>query len=260
MGVESGDRVAYIAPNTHAQLKSFLCRAVDRRRARSHQLSSDVGRLRLYRQPQRRSRPLRARRLSRRRRWRPKTIVRRRAIRGARGTKEGWLDYEGLIESESGAFAPVKIDEDDLITINYTSGTTARPKGVMITHRNAYLNVLGTLAHFQMSPDDQYLWTLPMFHANGWTFVWAVTARGSSACLSSQGRSDDDLRTGRTRSVTTLCAAPTVLIGIADAPEAVRKRAAGKVVRLLTAGAPPAASPSNASSAVWVGMSRMSMA
>ena len=71
-----------------------------------------------------------------------------------------------------------------LITINYTSGTTARPKGVMITHRNAYLNVLGTLAHFQISPEDRYLWTLPMFHANGWTFVWAVTARGSAhVCL-----------------------------------------------------------------------------
>ncbi len=56
------------------------------------------------------------------------------------GSKDGWLDYEGLIQAESTAFAPVEIDEDDLITINYTSGTTARPKGVMITHRNAYLN------------------------------------------------------------------------------------------------------------------------
>ena len=53
-----------------------------------------------------------------------------------------------------------------------TSGTTARPKGVMITHRNAYLNVVGTLAHQPLTPQDHYLWTLPMFHANGWTFVF----------------------------------------------------------------------------------------
>ena len=136
---------------------------------------------------------------------------------------------------------PVEIDEDDLITINYTSGTTARPKGVMITHRNAYLNVLGTLAHFQMSPEDRYLWTLPMFHANGWTFVWTVTARGSAhVCL----RKVDPtmiFELVERETITTLCAAPTVLIGIANAPEAVRERFAGKAVRLLTAGAPPAA-------------------
>jgi fatty-acyl-CoA synthase len=157
------------------------------------------------------------------------------------GSRDGWLDYEGLIESESRAFAPVDIDEDDLITINYTSGTTARPKGVMITHRNAYLNVLGTLAHFQMSPEDRYLWTLPMFHANGWTFVWAVTARGSAhVCL----RKVDPamiFELVEREAITTLCAAPTVLIGIANAPDEVRGRAAGRVVRLLTAGAPPAA-------------------
>ena len=157
------------------------------------------------------------------------------------GSKDGWIDYEGLIESELDGFAPVEIDEDDLITMNYTSGTTARPKGVMITHRNAYLNVLGTLAHFQMSPEDRYLWTLPMFHANGWTFVWTVTARGSAhVCL---GKVDPTMifeLVGR-EAISALCAAPTVLIGIANAPEAVRKRAAGKAVRLLTAGAPPAA-------------------
>ena len=103
-----------------------------------------------------------------------------------KGSKDGWIDYEGLIELELDAFIPVEIDEDDLITINYTSGTTARPKGVMITHRNAYLNVLGTLAHFQMSPEDRYLWTLPMFHANGWTFVWTVR-RAVRASLPSEG-------------------------------------------------------------------------
>jgi len=157
------------------------------------------------------------------------------------GSRQGWLDYEATIATASPAFEPVSIDENDLITINYTSGTTARPKGVMITHRNAYLNVLGTLAHFAMSPADRYLWTLPMFHANGWTFVWLVTARGAThVCL----RKVDPVAifelVGKA-GVTTLCAAPTVLIGIANAPAAARAPAAGRKVRLLTAGAPPAA-------------------
>ena len=152
------------------------------------------------------------------------------------GSRDGWLDYEGLIERELDAFAPVEIDEDDLITINYTSGTTARPKGVMITHRNAYLNVLGTLAHFQMSPEDRYLWTLPMFHANGWTFVWTVTARGAAHVCLRKVDPATIFELVEREAITTLCAAPTVLIGIANAPEALRKRAAGKAVRLLTAG------------------------
>src|SRR5260370_22564898 len=84
-----------------------------------------------------------------------------------------------------GEFRAVKSAEGDLLTINYTSGPTSRPKGVMITHRNAYINTIGTLIHLHMTPADRYLWTLPMFHANGWTFVWTVTAVGAThLCLS----------------------------------------------------------------------------
>src|SRR5947207_2630142 len=80
--------------------------------------------------------------------------------------------------------ARADVDEQDLLTINYTSGTTSRPKGVMITHRNAYINVVGTLLHIPMQMTDRYLWTLPMFHANGWTYVWTVTAVGGAhVCL-----------------------------------------------------------------------------
>src|SRR5262249_4791088 len=87
------------------------------------------------------------------------------------GSREGWLDYESLVAEAPSVFTHPEIAETDLLTINYTSGTTSRPKGVMITHRNAYLNVVGTLIHLHMTPADRYLWTLPMFHANGWTFV-----------------------------------------------------------------------------------------
>ena len=99
--------------------------------------------------------------------------------RGLEGKKEGWLDYEATLTAHAPEFAAPDIAEGDLLSINYTSGTTARPKGVMITHRNAYMNIIGTLAHHPLSPQDTYLWTLPMFHANGWTFVWVVTARGA---------------------------------------------------------------------------------
>ena len=103
------------------------------------------------------------------------------------------------------------------MTINYTSGTTSRPKGVMITHRNAYINIVGTLIHVPMTCSDRYLWTLPMFHANGWTFTWIVTAVGGAhICL----RKVDpalifDLMDRE--SITILCAAPTVLIALANA-------------------------------------------
>jgi fatty-acyl-CoA synthase len=157
------------------------------------------------------------------------------------GPRKGWLDYEALIAETSRAHVErPAIDETDLLTINYTSGTTARPKGVMITHRNAYLNVVGTLVHIHMSPADRYLWTLPMFHANGWTFVWTVTAVGGAhVCLRRVEPPRIFAELAR-ESITMLCAAPTVLIGIANAPEEVR-RGARKGVRVLTAGAPPAA-------------------
>jgi fatty-acyl-CoA synthase len=155
------------------------------------------------------------------------------------GARPGWLDYERAIATTAPTFQRPKIGENDLLTINYTSGTTSRPKGVMITHRNAYMNIVGTLLHFPMTSADRYLWTLPMFHANGWTFVWIVTAVGGAhICV----RKVDPLTTFERidqESVTTLCAAPTVLISLANAPEDIR-RGPRRGIRLLTAGAPPA--------------------
>ena len=157
------------------------------------------------------------------------------------GAQEGWLDYETLLVEAASDFARPAIQESDLLTINYTSGTTSRPKGVMITHRNAYMNSVGTLIHEHMHCADRYLWTLPMFHANGWTFVWTVTAAGAThVCLP---RIDPSLvfELIEKERITMLCAAPTVLIGLANADDVVRGTARSGV-RVLTAGAPPAAS------------------
>jgi fatty-acyl-CoA synthase len=156
------------------------------------------------------------------------------------GKKNGWIDYEARIDASKAEFERPQIPENDLISINYTSGTTSKPKGVMITHRNAYMNVVGTLLHVPMTVSDRYLWTLPMFHANGWTFVWIVTAAGGThVCLRKvEPKAVFDL-VAQER-ITMLCAAPTILIGVANAPDDVRKQAP-KGVRVLTAGAPPAA-------------------
>ena len=156
------------------------------------------------------------------------------------GARDGWLDYEASVAGSPPGFARPAIGENDLLTINYTSGTTSRPKGVMITHRNAHLNTVGTLLHFPMTCADRYLWTLPMFHANGWTFVWTVTAVGGvHVCLRKVEPRAVFERIAAER-ITALCAAPTVLIGIASAPPEARQ-GVGKGVRVLTAGAPPAA-------------------
>ena len=110
----------------------------------------------------------------------------------------------------------------------------------MITHRNAWMNSIGVLVHTPMTAADRYLWTLPMFHANGWTFVWTVTAVGAThVCLRKVEPAAVFEHVSRER-ITMLCAAPTVLIGLANAPAEVRASAPAGV-RVFTAGAPPAA-------------------
>src|SRR6204780_130882 len=184
LGVRPGDRVAPIAPNTHAQLESFyavpqtgavlvpvnyrltpedfvyivnhsgakvVCAdqgyldAVDSVRDQMPEVSHFV------------------------------------AFGGAR---DGWLDYEAAIAAAGPGFARPEIDERDLLTINYTSGTTAPPKGLIIPHRTAAKNTIGPLPHLPIGVGERYLWTLPMFHANGWTYTWTVTAAaGTHICL-----------------------------------------------------------------------------
>jgi fatty-acyl-CoA synthase len=128
------------------------------------------------------------------------------------------------------------VDEEDVISINYTSGTTGRPKGVMYTHRGAYLNALGEALHARIESTSVYLWTLPMFHCNGWCFTWAVTALGAThVCLA---RVDPPVvwELFDEVGVTHLCGAPTVLVMLGSDPAA---RPLDRPIMVTTAGAPP---------------------
>ncbi|HEY0190937.1 MAG TPA: long-chain-fatty-acid--CoA ligase [Kofleriaceae bacterium] len=241
LGVGRGDRVAYIAPNTHAQLASFY--AVPQLAAVvvpiNYRLTADDFQYIITHSG---AKIVCAH---------PDYLAMVDGIRdqlpavehyvALEGQRDGWLDYEALIAASDGAFERAEIDERELLTINYTSGTTARPKGVMITHRNAYMNTVGTLLHVPMAAlRERYLWTLPMFHANGWTFVWTVTAVGGTHVCLRRVEPPKIFEAVAAHEVTMLCAAPTVLIGIANAPDELR-RTARPGVRVLTAGAPPAA-------------------
>ena len=241
LGVAAGDRVATIAPNTHAQLESFYAvpqigavlvpinyrlSADDFVYIINHSGSSVVCAHSDY--------------LDVLDAVRDQLPGVRHFVAFEGGPRDGWVDYETAIANAAPDVDRPEAGEGDLLTINYTSGTTARPKGVMITHRNAAINTIGTLIHLPLGVGERYLWTLPMFHANGWTYTWTVTAAaGVHVCLR---KVDPGAVFGliRDERVGSLCAAPTVLISLASASPATR----GEVppgVHVVTAGAPPAA-------------------
>ena len=142
--------------------------------------------------------------------------------------KEGDPDYQWLVPA----------DEWQAICLNYTSGTTGNPKGVVFHHRGAYLNALGNALVFQVDSDSVYLWTLPMFHCNGWTFTWAVTAvSGTHVCL----RKVDPayiFPSIQDNRVTHMCGAPIVLNMLVHAPSE-QKIKFDQVVEVATGGAAP---------------------
>ena len=152
------------------------------------------------------------------------------------------VDYEEfLLQAPENTSPPeIALDENQLLTLNYTSGTTSKPKGVMLTHRGNYLNAANFMYHLNVQNDDVYLHTLPMFHANGWGGVWAITAAGGThICL----RKVDPpliLDLFEEYKITLLCGAPTVVSMLVNEPKAKEVKITTNP-RMATAGAPPAA-------------------
>ncbi len=158
---------------------------------------------------------------------------------GEGGNLRGETDYEAFLAGADPDFDPVlPADEWDAICLNYTSGTTGNPKGVVYHHRGAYLNAVGNLIAFGLTPQAVYLWTLPMFHCNGWCYTWAVTAAaGTHVCLR---RVDPALIYPliRDEGVSHMCGAPIILNMLIHAPDQV-KLAFEQTVEIVTGGAAP---------------------
>ncbi len=161
---------------------------------------------------------------------------------GPGGKRLGSLDYEAFLAEGDPDFAwSLPGDEWDAISLNYTSGTTGNPKGVVYHHRGAYLNALGNVMVWGMAPHPVYLWTLPMFHCNGWCFPWTITAlAGTHVCLR-RVEAGAIYRAFAEQGVTHLCGAPIVMQMILGATEAERA-AFPQRVEMMTAAAPPPAS------------------
>ncbi len=158
------------------------------------------------------------------------------------GEKLGNIDYEGLLAGGDPDFAwQPPANEWQAISLNYTSGTTGNPKGVVYHHRGAYLNAVSNALIWGMGLHPTYLWTLPMFHCNGWCFPWTIAAMvGTSVCLR-QVRADAVFALIKEEKVDHFCGAPIVLNMLKNAPEEM-KAGISHPVKAMTAGAaPPAA-------------------
>jgi len=160
-------------------------------------------------------------------------------VLAAGGAPFGECDYESFIESGDPDFVWHGPDDEwSAIALNYTSGTTGDPKGVVFHHRGAYLNALGNAMTFGVNANSRYLWTLPMFHCNGWTFTWGVIAVGGThVCLREVDpalifRLIDEHR------VTHMCGAPIVLTMLIHAPDSVKRRFS-HAIEIATGGAAP---------------------
>ena len=157
----------------------------------------------------------------------------------AGGERIGAASYEAFIADGDPDF-PVRLPDDEwqAIALNYTSGTTGNPKGVVLHHRGAYLNAIGNALTFGLSPRSVYLWTLPMFHCNGWTYTWAVTLAGGTHICLRRVEPAPIFAAIAEHGVTHMCGAPVVLSMLIHAPADAR-RTFTQTVQIATGGAAP---------------------
>jgi fatty-acyl-CoA synthase len=165
------------------------------------------------------------------------------------GTLIGGTTYEALLDAGDPSYRGAAIDDEwQAIALNYTSGTTGDPKGVVYHHRGAYLNAMGNIMVWGMGGHPVYLWTLPMFHCNGWCFPWTITAlAGTHVCLR-RVEASAILDAIDRHGVTHFCGAPIIMTMLLNSGR--REAAAGRRIEMMTAAAPPPA-------AVIEGMERM---
>ena len=161
---------------------------------------------------------------------------------GGPGERLGSIDYETFVAAGDSRYAwKPPADEWDAISLNYTSGTTGNPKGVVYHHRGAYLNAVSNIVSWGMRPHSVYLWTLPMFHCNGWCFPWTMAANaGTNVCLR-RVEAKPVLDAIRQYGVTHYCGAPIVHAMLLNAPDELREGINHKVAALIAAAPPPAA-------------------
>ncbi|KAI3462241.1 hypothetical protein Pfo_018904 [Paulownia fortunei] len=157
------------------------------------------------------------------------------------GIRLGALEYEQLVSQGNPGYVPEEItDEWDPIALNYTSGTTSEPKGVVYSHRGAYLSTLSLILGWGMKTEPVYLWSLPMFHCNGWTFTWGVAARGGTNVCIRNTTAQEMYESIASHNVTHMCCAPIVFNILLEAKPQER-RPLSTPVEILTGGAPPPA-------------------
>ncbi|KAF5457573.1 hypothetical protein F2P56_021665 [Juglans regia] len=159
------------------------------------------------------------------------------------GVRLGELEYEQLVQKGNPRYLPGELeDEWDPIALNYTSGTTSEPKGVVYSHRGAYLSTLSLVLGWEMGSEPVYLWTLPMFHCNGWTFTWGIAARGGTNVCLRNATASDIYRSIAMHKVTHMCCAPIIFNILLQAePKEQGQQIITSPVQILTGGAPPPA-------------------
>ncbi|MEX2622369.1 MAG: AMP-binding protein [Acidimicrobiia bacterium] len=232
LGVEVGDRVAVLSPNSHVLLEAHfgvpgagaVLVAVNNRLAPvevRYILEHSQAKVLVYDKDM--------------------AAVAQDAAQGSEGIKlleagEANSPFESLLSKATPYWAEPS-DELTMLSINYTSGTTGKPKGVIYQHRGAFLQALAMAFHTRLGPESCYLWTLPMFHTNGWCFPWAVTAAGARHRCLRRIDPTEIWRAIREEGVTHLCAAPTVLLMVANHPAA--RDGAPRTISVMTGGAPP---------------------